>query len=137
MGALRKFENLTKDEILDNLEGEAIEIIEDTYLKPFTDEELGATKSLFADISREISFKKDEIKRLTDPLKESIKPLEQDAKEYLKQIKSGGVETRGRVFLIADYENRIVIKYDEEGRIVGTRPFSHKERQLTINSNIE
>ncbi len=134
MLALQTFDGLTDELIIQNLEAECIEVIEDNYLRPFSDDEMDAHKQLYADLSREVSMKEDEIKRITEPLKEELKPIKQHAKEVLENLKDGGEHTHGKLYLIADRENRVVVKYDTKGRVVGTRPFTQKERQLTINA---
>lgn len=130
----KMFDDLSTDEIIDNLEAEAIEVEEKQYLKAFDDEELTDVKNTYTEAQKQAAILQDRINELTKPLKEEKDGHTKIAKELLNDIKLGGRMETGKVYLIPDYEKRVMLEYSEDGSVVGTRPFTHKERQLHINS---
>lgn len=133
---IKMFENLSKQEVIDRLEAECIAIENKPYLRPFDNDELSNVKKQYADKSKESAMIQDEINKLTHPLKEEKKIIDLESKSIMQSIKDGGVFESGKVYIIPDYENKIMIEYSSEGTIVGTRQMTVKERQLHINSHL-
>ncbi len=130
------FEELAAQEIIDNLEAENCGVEDDfKYVRPFTDDEELEAKTRLTNAMIEKSRKEQQIKELTEPIKEEIKPLSSAIKEEVKNLEQGGELQYGKVYCFPDYEANLMGLYDTAGTLVGTRPLSRTERQLHINTH--
>lgn len=128
--------NLTKQQILDNLEGENCGVEEShKFIKPFTEDELVQAESDYLEKNKKLNLLEKELQKVAGPLKEEMKPLQKESKKLIQMINNGGEEVTERVFCFPDYDNKVMGLYDQRGIHIGTRPMTRAERQLHINSH--
>lgn len=129
------FEELSKNEIIDNLEAENVGVEESyEFLKPFDDEKLQEIESEYLELSKQLEHKEQEKKRLLTPIQADLKGLKDATSILRKSLAQGGEVVNEKVFMFPDYENKMMGLYDSRGLLVGTRPMNRTERQLHINS---
>jgi hypothetical protein len=129
--------NLSPREITDNLEAENCGIEEShEFIKPFTEEELVAREEMHLNLSKEVHSLNKQLEAVSSPIKEQLKPKNQDLKVLIQEINQGGQETTEKVYLFPDHESKLMGLYDSRGILVGTRQMNRAERQLHIFGNI-
>ena len=129
------FEELSKNEIIDNLEAENVGVEESyEFLKPFDDEKLQEIESEYLELSKQLEHKEQEKKRLLTPIQADLKGLKDATSILRKSLAQGGEVVNEKVFMFPDYENKMMGLYDSRCLLVGTRPMNRTERQLHINS---
>lgn len=69
------------------------------------------------------------LNEIKEDYKKKMKPLEKENKVLLKQTKDGFVDRDQEVYLIPDYDNRIMELYNEDGIKVGDRKMLMAELQ--------
>lgn len=130
-------ENLSAQEIKDNLEAEAYQIEEGEYFRPFTEEEMMEVESTYVESSKEVQQLEDEKKRLLEPIQEKLKDTKAIEKEFKRKVTDGGENQYGKIYLMIDRDNRQVVRVNERGEIIGNRAMTAKERQLFIMEGIK
>jgi hypothetical protein len=101
--------------------------------KEFTQEELNEMRTTVTKTFFEINDLEDEFAVVKESFKGKIKPLEKENAIVLKQIRNGFVDQNVEVYLVPDYDNKIVEFYDEEGNKVGDRKMMMSELQGRLN----
>lgn len=130
------FEDLPEQEIIDNLDAENIGTEESyKFLKPYTDDEIDKIQSDYIELSKKLEIKEQEKKALLEPIQADLKSLKDSTGILRKSLAEGGEIVNEQVWMIPDYEEKVVGLYDSRGMLVGTRPMSAKQRQLHINSH--
>lgn len=128
-------EKYTAQELLDNLEANSYDVQENhIFLKGFTDEELQEKKEEHLNLSKKLTQLNQKLKSLVEPLKMEIKLAVKQREQLIHNITKGGEDTTERVFLFADYNEKVMGIYDSRGLLISTRPFTMQERQLALNS---
>lgn len=129
------FEGLSAQEVLDNLEAENCGVEDNhKFVKPFSEDEMLESRERLANALVSKSKKERQIKELTEPIKDEIKPLLSTIKDETKNLEQGGEVIYGKVYCFPDYESNLMLLYDSTGTLVDTRPLTRTERQLHINS---
>lgn len=131
---IAQLDKCTPEEVKDFLEGENIGVETQTFVKPLTEIELDEMKEEYMDKSKKLFSLKEELKRLSDPLNEEMKPLKSETTRMMKTIHKGGKDVTEDIYLVPDYQKKIVYFFTEDGMMVGQRPFTSQERQLHLNS---
>ena len=117
-----------KNFLIDN----ADKVEEIDYHKSFESDELAQKKTDFANKSIRIAALEEEIKDFKDKIGEELKPLREEAKELLSDIKAKGQMVHEKCYLFLDEEERMVGYYNAEGVLVQSRPATRDELQKTI-----
>ena len=116
--------------IKDNLQGIAVKCETMHYNKPLTPEELSKCKDDLSQIAITRAVYTDELERLKEEFKNKLKPLEMQFKETLSAIKTKSVPTEGELYLVADYESKMMGYYNEEGLLISSRHMLPEERRM-------
>jgi hypothetical protein len=72
---------------------------------------------------------KDELDEIKEQFKASINPMEKENKRLLMDIRLGFRDQELNVYLVPDYDNKIMELYDDEGTKVGERKMMMSEYQ--------
>lgn len=102
------------------------------YHKSFDADELSQKKTDFANKSIRIAGLEEEIKDFKEKINIELKPLRQEAKDLLEDIKAKGRMVNEKCFLFLDEEEKMVGYYNSEGVLVQSRPATREELQKTI-----
>lgn len=120
--------------ILDNLEGLADRIEKKTYVEGLSDAELTETKDIYIHKVMEIEREMEALAEIQNEYKERLKPVKDEVKGLMAEIRMGVREVEGKVYTIFNHDEGIAGEYTETGKLIKTRPILPTERQTTIKS---
>jgi hypothetical protein len=95
----------------------------------FSEEEINAMNGTISSNLRKSYDLQSALDEIKEEYKGKMKPLEKENRVLLKQTKDGFVDRDQEVYLIPDYDNRIMELYDENGIKVGDRKMLMQELQ--------
>src|ERR1044072_47105 len=95
----------------------------------FSEEEINAMNGTISSNLRKSYDLQSALEEIKEEYKGKMKPLEKENRVLLKQTKDGFVDRDQEVYLIPDYDNRIMELYDENGIQVGDRKMLMQELQ--------
>ena len=95
----------------------------------FSDDEINAMQAQITMNLRKNYDLADELQEIKDGYKQKMKPLEKENKLLLSFTKNGFVDKEQDVYLIPDYDNKIMELYNDEGVKVGERRMLMEEYQ--------
>lgn len=131
-------ESMSHEERSHYLEVNALFIDSGEYFKAFTPEEKIEEQEKFLKIATEIEDLENELKRKQYFIKEAIKPLSEDYKAYLLNLRMNGKKTVGNLYYVPDHVNEIMNIYTAEGKLHNSRPLKPEERLPNLfTKNIE
>ena len=102
------------------------------YHKLFDSDELSQKERDFARKSIRIANLEEKIKDFKDEIGEELKPLREETKQLLLDIKSKGRLVKEKVYKFLDEEDKMVGFYNAEGMLISSRPATKQELQKTI-----
>src|ERR1044071_4030344 len=95
----------------------------------FSEDEINEMNSTISSNLRKSYDLEASLNEIKEDYKKKMKPLEKENKVLLKQAKDGFVDREQDVYLISDYDNRIMELYNEDGIKVGDRKMLMAELQ--------
>lgn len=95
----------------------------------FSEEEINTMNGTISSNLRKSYDLQSALDEIKEEYKGKMKPLEKENRILLKQTKDGFVDRDQEVYLIPDYDNRIMELYDEYGIKVGDRKMLMAELQ--------
>jgi predicted nucleic acid-binding Zn-ribbon protein len=95
----------------------------------FNEEEINTMNGTISSNLRKSYDLQSALDEIKEEYKGKMKPLEKENRILLKQTKDGFVDRDQEVYLIPDYDNRIMELYDENGIKVGDRKMLMQEMQ--------
>lgn len=129
-----RLKDLPQDERQTVLLGEAVKVEEQSYLKPLTTEELHVRREEMANDSILLNEYETELKEIKDQFKLKMNPVEKRRDEALEAIRLKAIRVTGKVFMLADHDNKMIHSVTEDGSVLGSRPMLPEERQYRINT---
>jgi len=116
----------------ENVLQEALSIEEAAYMQPLGPEELAIKKDDLASAAILKAVIEDELSEIKKQYKDKIEPLRQKVSDAIEAIKNKGVEVKGKVYKLADYDNQMVHFVDPLGNVLNSRRMMPDERQFRI-----
>lgn len=107
-------------------------VVDTTYMKRFTPEEIQAKKEKLSNVDIALNDIEEEKKDALADFKFQMEPLKEERKELLKNIKEKAVLVSEKCFKMVDRETRMVGIYSAAGDLVDERPALADELQGTI-----
>lgn len=129
-----RLKDLSQDERQTVLLGEAVKVEEQSYLKPLTPDELHVRREEMANDSILLNEYEAELKEIKDAFKLKMNPVEKRRDEALEAIRLKSISITGKVFMLADHDNKMIHSVTEDGSVLGSRPMLPEERQYRINT---
>lgn len=117
-----------KQFLLDN----ADEVVEMSYSKSFDADELAKKKTEFAEKSIKINDLNEAIKDYKEKVGLELKPLKEEVKILLGDIKAKSRIVTEKCYKIVDEDERMACFYNAEGVLVSSRPATKEELSPTI-----
>lgn len=114
------------------LRDNADEVVNESYTKTLTPEELTEIKDSLSGIAININDIEEEKKVVVNVFKARLNPLKNEMKEKLKAIKYKAIMVKGELFKMVDRETRMVGFYDVNGDLISSRPAMADELQGTF-----
>lgn len=102
------------------------------YTRRFTADEMNQKKECLANLSIEINDIEEEKAEAMSAFKERLKPLTEDKKVILDEIKKKSEYVEKECCKFIDHDNKMVGYYNELGELVSSRPIMPQEMQKTI-----
>ena len=124
--------NLSPIDRLKTLEDNADKMEELSYTKPFTPEQIRVFKDELSTTMIDLNVIEEEFKEVKDSYKAKMKPLKEETKSLLTDIKNKAEFVKEKCFVF--YEGDSAGYYNAEGVLVYQRPLLPGERQKTIFS---
>lgn len=119
-----------KNFILDN----ADDVEEKSYMKTFDAETMAGRKEDLAEVSIKINDIEEEIKAFKEAKNLDLKPLKEQRKGLLDDIKAKGELVTEKVYKFVDREEGMTGFYNSEGLLIESRPSTREEMQQNIFS---
>lgn len=127
-----RLKDLSEEERQSVLQGEALTVEEQAYMKPLTPEELAIKKDDLATAAILKAVIEDELAEIKSQYKEKLEPLREKVSEAIEAIKNKAVEVKGHVYKLPDYENQMIHIVDSLGQVLSSRRMLPEERQFRI-----
>lgn len=124
--------DLTPTERRRILEQNADKVEISTYQKPLTDEALNEKMKVLSKNSIELYDLEEEKKDAVAVFKEKIDPLKKSNKHLLNEIRTKQETVSGKLYMLANYEDKMMETYDEEGLLVESRRLKPDENQANL-----
>ena len=121
-----------KQFLLDN----ADEVVEMDYSKSFDADELAKKKTELAEKSIKINDLNEAIKDYKEKVNLELKPLKEEVKELLGDIKAKSRVVTEKCYKIVDEDEHMACFYNAEGVLVSSRPATKEELSPTIFKEI-
>jgi hypothetical protein len=128
----RLLQNMTPKEREETLANSADKIENFSYTKPFTPDQIRVFKDDLSNRMIEYNVLEDELNTIKDSFKEKMKPLKDETKLLLTNIKNKAEFVSEKCFIMI--EGKEVGYYNAEGELVYQRPILPGEKQKTIFS---
>lgn len=125
-------QDMDPTERIKTLEDSADKVEELNYTKPFTKEQLLIFKDELSTTMIELNVIEEEFKEVKDSFKAKMKPLREEAKALLTDIKNKAEFVKEKCFVMYDRDSAGY--YNAEGVLVYQRPLLPGEKQKTIFS---
>lgn len=114
------------------LEANSHSVEEQPVKEFFAEDEILQKRKKFADNAIEIRREEEKLAKLKAQSKGIIKPLQEENKSLLTDIRQGFVEVEQPVYLIADHVNGMMGYYDAKGELISSRKLMPSERQMNV-----
>jgi hypothetical protein len=108
---------------------EAVAVEENRYVKPLSNDEMTIMKDEFTQTAIQKAMIDDEFAQVKSDFKARIEPLNTKISECLYALKHKAVEIKGKVYMLADYDNKMMHTVDAEGNVINSRLMKPEERQ--------
>jgi hypothetical protein len=128
--------DLTHEERQSVFLGEAVSGEEQQYMKTLTPEELAIKREEMTNATILHDELDAEFKKLKDAHKEKVAPILLKRKESLAAIRMRAVPIIGKVWLLADHDNKMMHSVTDDGTVLGSRPMLPEERQYRISTTL-
>jgi hypothetical protein len=128
----RLLQNMSPKEREETLANSADKIENFSYTKPFTPEQIVVFKDDLSTRMIEYNVLEDELNTIKDSFKEKMKPLKDETKLLLTNIRNKAEFVSEKCFIMI--EGNEVGYYNAEGELVYQRPILPGEKQKTIFS---
>ncbi|MGV8135875.1 MAG: hypothetical protein AB2L20_11730 [Mangrovibacterium sp.] len=114
------------------LEANCDEIVEKSYSKRFSTEQILSMKDQLSDKDIEINDIEEDKKAITDTFKAKLKPIKQARQKLLTNIKHKSEYVKEHVYKFVYQDERAVAFFNSEGDLIESRPCNPDELQKTI-----
>lgn len=111
---------------------------EQTILRrPYSPGELQQFKDEYCLLMEHFSDAEEELKELSQPLKEKMKAIKAQAKEFMQKLKKKYEPIDAHVFGFDDQDQGIMNFYDINGEFISSRKLTPDERQFKLKASNE
>lgn len=108
------------------------QIIERSYTRKFTQDEVSERKTKLAELSIELRGQMEEFQNVKAEYKAKMKPIQEKLSKTIDEIKVGSEYIHGDCFKFIDEENRVAGIYAPDGQLIEERPLTSEEKQRTL-----
>lgn len=120
----------SREQLLDD---NAIRVQEEEYNMPLTSAEKKQKSKELLDITIKMRRLAAERKQLMHELREKKNSYDETRDKLIDELQNNGRYVKGKVYIIADREKKMVGKYDKFGNLLEKRKMQKEDMQLSIN----
>jgi hypothetical protein len=131
---IERLKHLSPEDRRSILESEAASVEEGRYTKPLTEAEILDFKDQLAEKSIQQAIILDEFSQVKQEFKDRLEPLKNDIAAALQAIKFKAIDQTGRLYILQDFDQKMVHKVDELGNVIHSRQMRPEERQFRITA---
>lgn len=128
------FKAMQPNEIKDNLDAVAYGLIEKSYTKNLTEEEIVERKDEYSEIAISLSEIAEQKKEANERFKALVKDPKTKAAMLLESIKFKSEQKHGTLYLVDDQEAGMMYSFDHFGICVEARQLDKKEKQGVLRA---
>lgn len=120
----------SREQLLDD---NCIRVQEEEYNMPLTAAEKKQKSKELLDITIKMRRLAAERKQLMHDLREKKNSYDEQRDKIIDELQNNGRYVKGKVYIIADREKKMVGKYDKFGNLLEKRKMQKEDMQLSIN----
>ena len=129
------YPDLNISERREMMQQDAMQVLKDeVYQEPLSDEEIAVRQELFKQMAITLADMDDKKKEFMDQWKAEQKPLMENYRKTLTELRTGQVSKRGDLFDMATPDG-LVERVNEEGRVINTRKMRPGESRTLFQGN--
>lgn len=121
-----------RDQRVRFLKDNADAVVEKTYMRKYTPEELQSHKEELANTDIQISDIEEEKKAAMDEFKERLQPLKDKHSELVENIRQKATLVKGICYAFVSEEERTTYIINEDGDCIESHPCTADELQMTV-----
>lgn len=129
MSTERFMPDATRQQRISVLQDTAAKTEVGTYIKPLSQDELDLKRESLADNYIKLNDLKEEKAVVDAEFKGKMDPISKSNQILLSEIKSKQTNVSGTLYHLADYDNSMMLTYDEDGEFIGSRRLRPDEKQ--------
>lgn len=129
---IHKLKDLSPDDRLSVLQGEAAKIEEQVYTRFLSDDELDRKKDELTKNAILIATIEEEKKEAVASFKDRLDPIRDAFNECREALKVGGVQETGLVYVIPDHDQNMMHVVTGAGDLLHSRRMLPEERQFRL-----
>lgn len=126
------FAGMTPKQKVENLLSNCDKVEEIGYMKQFTTDQIGAMKDELSSVAIAINDIEIEKKEANAAFKDALKPIIEEKKGLLKNIKQKAEFVKENCYKMTDFDEKMVGFYNADGLLISSRPMQADEFQRTI-----
>lgn len=130
---IQKLKDLPADE-LENVLQEATVVRDQTYYRPMDPAEVSIVENEHSIAAIERSYLEEEIKEAKAEFKARMEPIAGRCSDAIEQLKTKMRKITGDLYILADYDNKMMHTLDNRGNVINSRQMKPEERQLRFPS---
>lgn len=129
-----KLKDLSHSDRMNVLESENTGMEDQTYIKPLTDQEASILKDELVQNFITKGFMDDEFSEMKAEYKEKVDPIKEAISEAIASLKTKTTTQSGKVYKLADFENKMIHFVDVAGNVINSRMMKPEERQFHLTT---
>lgn len=126
------FQDMSAQERLDALRASADQVVNHSYTKPYTEEELADIRAHISDLCVKISDYERDLAPIKADYKSRMTPLENDRENLIGELRSGGVYVTEECFVYVFYNVGKAGLYTKDGILLREMDITKDMEQATI-----
>lgn len=123
----------TPNQRLQMLQENAAKVEQRIYQKPLTEDEVTARREKHTDNAIAFGDLEDAKKEALADFKAKMDPIKVESKQLLWEIRTKQAKVDGIVYMIPDFESKMMDTYDSEGELIESRRLRPDEKQGLVS----
>lgn len=128
------FQDMTPEERLEALRNSADQVVNHSFTRPYTEEQISEIREKISDLCIEISDKERELAAIKAQYKSMLTPLETEREKAVSDLRSGGKYVTEECFIYVHYASGKAGLYTKDGHLLNEMDITQEMSQATIFS---
>ena len=126
------FQEMKPEERLEALRQSADQVVNHSYTKPYTEEQISEIRAKISDLCIKISDQERELAAIKAQYKSTITPLENDREGLVSDLRTGGEYVTEECFVYIHYNMGKAGLYNKDGILLNEMDITQEMSQATI-----